>query len=82
MEPVDIRERVVPAEAELTRVPASEYRSTSRCDAGVTRLLGQRTNNLFRISRRGVSMMSTLAVMVGFASHRCHNGRFETIVCG
>lgn len=42
MEPVDVRERVVPAEAELTRVPASEYRCTSRCDAGVTRLLGQR----------------------------------------
>jgi len=31
------------------------------------------TDNLFEISRREVSMMSTLAVMAGFASHRRHN---------
>jgi hypothetical protein len=29
-------------------------------------------NNVFEISRRRVSMMSTLAVMAGFASHRRH----------
>jgi hypothetical protein len=39
-------------------------------------------DNLFEISRREVSMMSTLAVLAGFASHRRHNGRSETIVCG
>jgi hypothetical protein len=30
------------------------------------------TDNLFEISRCEVSMMSTLAVMAGFASHRRH----------
>jgi hypothetical protein len=30
------------------------------------------TDNLFEISRREVSMMSTSAVMAGFASHRRH----------
>jgi hypothetical protein len=31
------------------------------------------TDKLFEISRREVSMMSTLSVMAGFASHRRHN---------
>jgi|HubBroStandDraft_1064217.scaffolds.fasta_scaffold81553_3 hypothetical protein len=39
------------------------------------------TDKLFEISRYEVSMMSTLAVLAGFASHRRHNGRSETIVC-
>jgi len=33
----------------------------------------QTDNLLFAISRREVSMMSTLAVTAGFASHRRHN---------
>ena len=39
------------------------------------------TDNLFEISRGELSMMSTLAVLAGFASHRRHHGRSETIVC-
>jgi hypothetical protein len=39
------------------------------------------TDKLFEISLCEVSMMSTLAVMAGFASHWRHNRRFETIVC-
>jgi hypothetical protein len=45
------------------------------------RRVALQTNNLFRISRREVSMMSTLAVMVGSASHWRHNGRCERIAC-
>jgi hypothetical protein len=43
------------------------------------------TDKLFEINRCGVSMMSTLAVMAGFASHRRHNcgfGLSETGGCG
>ena len=31
------------------------------------------TDNLFEINRRELSMMSTLSVLAGFASHRRHN---------
>jgi hypothetical protein len=37
------------------------------------------TDNLLRISRREVSMMSTSSAMAGFASHRRRNGRSVTV---
>ena len=45
------------------------------------RRAAMKTDNLFKISRREVSTMSTLSVLAGLASHRRHNGRSETIVC-
>ena len=40
------------------------------------------TDNLFTISRREVSMMSTLAATAGFASHRRHNGGLRRLFPG
>jgi len=40
---------------------------------GVLATARWQTDNLFEISRREVSMMSTLSVLAGFASHRRHN---------
>jgi hypothetical protein len=72
------------SDTKLTHSSANSSQVEEKMAAGpVSRIrrAAMKTDNLFKIRLRGVSTMSTVSVLAGFASHRRHNERSETIVC-